>query len=327
MSRQRGVALITVLLVVAIVTVACAGMIARQQLSIRYSANQLAARQAWHYAQGGEALAVAILERDLKAPEADPRQPVDHLLEDWARPLPAFSIEQGEIGVRIEDLGGRFNLNSLLLDGKVNRLAVERFARLLRRLQIEQPYAERLVDWLDADQDTVSELGGEDNQYLLLQPPYRTAGRELQDVSELRLLLGMSEGDYRLLLPHVAALPAGVPLNVNTAGPLVLSSLADSLDPLAARALIAGRGKDGYADVRAFLDQPALAGSGVRESGLAVGSARFQARSEVRLGDRRQVLLSTLQRDIKGKVHVLRRDLGQPGQMQPLPAASIGQDE
>ena len=61
MRRQQGVALITVLLVVAIVTVVTAGIIARQQLSIRSSANQLTARQAWHYALGGEALAVLML--------------------------------------------------------------------------------------------------------------------------------------------------------------------------------------------------------------------------------------------------------------------------
>ena len=41
MKRQHGVALITVLLVVAIVTVICAGLIARQQLSIRSSAVNL----------------------------------------------------------------------------------------------------------------------------------------------------------------------------------------------------------------------------------------------------------------------------------------------
>ena len=66
MKRQNGVALITVLLVVAVVTVVCAGLIARQQLSIRSSANQLHVTQAWHYAQGGETLAKAMLERDLR---------------------------------------------------------------------------------------------------------------------------------------------------------------------------------------------------------------------------------------------------------------------
>ncbi|MBE1188213.1 general secretion pathway protein GspK, partial [Escherichia coli] len=38
---QNGVALITVLLVVAVVTIVCAGLIIRQQLAIRSSANQL----------------------------------------------------------------------------------------------------------------------------------------------------------------------------------------------------------------------------------------------------------------------------------------------
>ena len=72
MTRQRGMALITVLLVVAVVTVVSAGIIARQQLSIRSSANQLHVRQALHYAVGGEILAKAILQRDLQG--GDPRE-------------------------------------------------------------------------------------------------------------------------------------------------------------------------------------------------------------------------------------------------------------
>ncbi|UUY07335.1 type II secretion system minor pseudopilin GspK [Pseudomonas sp. J452] len=325
MSSQRGVALVTVLLVVSLVTVVCAGLIARQQFSIRSSANQLATQQAWHYALGGEALGQAVLLRDLKAPGSDPREPIDHPLESWATPLPAFPIEQGELAVRIEDLAGRFNLNSLVQDGKVNQLAVERFSRLLLRLQIESPYAERLVDWLDQDQEPTGEYGAEDNQYLLAQPSYRTAGHEMQDASELRLLLGMSEDDYRLLLPYIVALPAKVPLNVNTASALVLSSLSDVLDTGAAQALIEARGRDGYPNVRAFLDQSAMAGTGVKEVGLAVGSMYFQVRSEVWLAERRQALLSTLQRDSRGVVRVLRRDLGQPGSLGPV--TSTKQDE
>ena len=109
MKRQRGVALITVLLVVAIVTVVCAGMIARQQLSIRGTANQVQARQAWHYALGGEALAQSILRRDLRASGNGSGQPaVDHLLEPWALPQPAYDLDegQGQVQIRIEDLAG-----------------------------------------------------------------------------------------------------------------------------------------------------------------------------------------------------------------------------
>ena len=90
MRRQQGVALITVLLVVAIVTVVTAGIIARQQLSIRSSANQLTARQAWHYALGGEALAQALPGstpqlQEVRAPVASAAGGVE-LSVHWALP-------------------------------------------------------------------------------------------------------------------------------------------------------------------------------------------------------------------------------------------------
>lgn len=318
MSRQRGVALITVLLVVAIVTVISAAMVARQQLSIRATSNQLQARQAWHYALGGEALAQAILARDLKGGEPGAAA-IDHLLEPWAQPLPAFDIDQGEILVRIEDLAGRFNLNDLLRDQQPNPAAVEQFRRLLLRLQISAPYAERLLDWIDPDQQPSGELGAEDNAYLGLDTPYRSAGRRLHDLSELRLLLDMREEDFQRLAPYVVALPPNVPLNVNTASAMVLSSLSDNLSLGAAESLVELRRAVPFRNSAAFLAQPALAGTTLQGTALAVGSQFFQATSEVRLGDRRLALVSLLQREQDGSVRVLARNLGQPAR-QTLPS-------
>ena len=318
MSRQRGVALITVLLVVAIVTVVSAAMVARQQLSIRASSNQLQARQAWHYALGGEALAQAILARDLKGGEPGAAA-IDHLLEPWAQPLPAFEIDQGEILVRIEDLAGRFNLNDLLRDQQPNPAAVEQFRRLLLRLQISAPYAERLLDWIDPDQQPSGELGAEDNVYLGLDTPYRSAGRRLHDLSELRLLLDMREEDFQRLAPYVVALPPNVPLNVNTASAMVLSSLSDNLSLGAAESLVELRRAVPFRNSAAFLAQPALAGTTLQGTALAVGSQFFLATSEVRLGDRRLALVSLLQREQDGSVRVLARNLGQPAR-QTLPS-------
>ncbi|WP_028241690.1 type II secretion system minor pseudopilin GspK [Stutzerimonas azotifigens] len=343
MRRERGVALITVLLVVAIVTVVCAGLIARQQLSIRSTTNQMQARQAWQYALGGEALARAILARDAAqnpatpepaeeeppAEEAPPEgaepapeqeageggegpKSVDHLGEAWARPLPAFPIDGGEIRVRIEDLASRFNLNSLTQNQQPNEAAIAQFRRLLLGLQIEAPYAERLVDWLDANQDPSGEYGAEDTAYARLDPPYRTAGRRLYDVSELRLLLGMTEADFRRLAPHVTALPGDVPLNVNTVGARVLASIDDSLTLAAARAAVSERRPGGFRDIAAFLAQPSLAGTELQGTALAVGSQFFQVTSEVRLGDRRMALVSVLRREDDGEVKVMYRNLGLP---------------
>ena len=315
MRGQRGVALITVLLVVAIVTVICAGMIARQQLSIRGTGNQLQARQAWHYALGGEALAQTLLRRDLQLSGEGTGQPaVDHLLEPWALPQPAYDLDegQGQVQVRIEDLAGRFNLNSLVQEQQPNAAALAQFRRLLQRLQITEPYAERLVDWIDSDQQPSGEFGAEDNAYLLLEPPYRTAGRRLEDLSELRLLLGMRDEDFQRLAPYVSALPADTPLNINTASAMVLSSLADSLSPSAAESLVKARQATPFRDTASFMAQPALSGVQLQGTNIAVTSQFFQAISEVRLADRRLALVSRLRREDNGDVRVLQRNLGQP---------------
>ncbi|HLD65026.1 MAG TPA: type II secretion system minor pseudopilin GspK [Pseudomonas sp.] len=371
--RQRGVALITVLLVVAIVTVVCAGLIARQQLAIRASSNQIQARQALQYALGGEALAQGILARDLKAPGRAPGPGVDHPQEAWARPLPTFPIEQGEITVRIEDLSGRFNLNSLVqarpgvqqgeggdpqgaAGGEVNSAALRQFRRLLVNLGIEQPaYANRLVDWLDNRPERYQDSGAEDNEYLLAEPAYRAGNRRIEDISELRLLLGMTDEDYRRLLPHVSALPSDAALNVNTASAMVLASLRDNLTPGAAQALVQGRPAEGYRTLDEFtqiLDNLAPPGAGASEnepvdpnaSGefdpgnpqgegasrgqarLALNSQYFQVIAEVRVADRRQVMVSTLQREAAnasggaGNVRVLQRNFGLSVQLTPAAA-------
>ncbi|WP_313102585.1 type II secretion system minor pseudopilin GspK [Stutzerimonas nitrititolerans] len=317
MKAQRGVALITVLLVVAVVTVVCASMIARQQLSIRATSNQLQARQAWHYALGGEALAQSILRRDLRATRESgaAQAPVDHLFEPWALPQPAFEIEQGRIQIRIEDLAGRFNLNSLVQNQQPNAAAQAQFRRLLLRLDITEPYAERLADWLDADQQPSGEQGAEDNAYLLLDPPYRTAGRSLGDLSELRLLLDMHEEDFQRLAPYVSALPADVPLNVNTASALVLSTLGDNLSLSIGQAMVQARRGGGFREIATFLAQPAMSGIDLKGTSLAVSSQYFQAVSDVRLGDRRLALVSLLQREDDGEVRVLQRNLGQPARL------------
>ncbi|WP_312254954.1 type II secretion system minor pseudopilin GspK, partial [Stutzerimonas nitrititolerans] len=262
-------------------------------------------------------LAQSILRRDLRATRESgaAQAPVDHLSEPWALPQPAFEIEQGRIQIRIEDLAGRFNLNSLVQNQQPNAAAQAQFRRLLLRLDITEPYAERLVDWLDADQQPSGEQGAEDNAYLLLDPPYRTAGRSLGDLSELRLLLDMREEDFQRLTPYVSTLPADVPLNVNTASVLVLSTLGDNLSLSVGQAMVQARRGGGFREIATFLAQPAMSGIDLKGTSLAVSSQYFQAVSDVRLGDRRLALVSLLQREDDGEVRVLQRNLGQPARL------------
>lgn len=249
MSGQSGVALITVLLVVAVVTIVCAGPIIRQQLAIRSSANQLHVRQAWHYALGGERLAEVVLRRDLRQGGENTREPVDQFLgEAWARPMTPFKLDDGgELRVRIEDPAG-FNLNGLVRKRKVKPDSVKQFRRLLATLgmkeEIVQGLPDRLAYLARRRPESAGEQGAEDNQYLLEAPAYR-ATTAVSRTSELRLLK-LSEADYRrLLLLKVSALPEDAPLNVNTASVPVLAAMFE-IDPGQAENIVAARGREGF---------------------------------------------------------------------------------
>lgn len=291
MKSARGVALITVLLVVALAATICAALVARQQLTIRTTANQLHARQAWHYARGGEQLAVGMLRADMRQ-----GGDVDHLGEAWAMRQPAYPVQGGEVGVAIDDLSGRLNLNSLVVDGQLDAESFARLQRLLALLRVDPQLAWQLVAWMAPALVAEGVRNQAERAYLARLPPHRSADRALHDVSELRLLAGMDEASYQRVLPHVVALPVGADLNLNTAGPWVLASLADGMTLADGQRLVAARGEAGFASVDAFLAQPALQRLRVGRGNLSVRSHWFSASSEALIGQRRLRLVSTLQR-------------------------------
>lgn len=230
-GRQRGVALITVLLVFALATVIAAEMLRRSQLGLRSVANLLATRQAYYYALGGESFARQVLAKDV----VDGNGEVDTLDETWARmdEQAAFEIDNGKMTVSISDLQGRFNLNSVIdAEGRRDDTGYLLFQQLLAGLQLNARYASEWLDWVDAGQETTAN-GAEDAEY----GGARTADRAEVDVSALRQLRSMKPEDYARLAPHVATLPktlpsqqgppepVATPLNVNTADAAVLRAI------------------------------------------------------------------------------------------------------
>lgn len=261
-GRQRGVALVTALLVVSLATVAAVAMATRLQVDMRRTGNLLNGEQAYAYAIAAESWAYVILRRDQA--ESD----YDSLSEDWATALPPIAVEGGFVNGHIEDLQGRFNINNLLKDGgeptaaeaAVNAGELAYFKRLLELLELEPALAPALLDWLDADINTRFPDGAEDEAYLLADPPYRAANRPMVSISELRLVKGFTPAVIAVLGPHVTALPEETIININTATPMVLQALHKELDGSGVEQLIADRGEDGYEKVDTFLEHDALAG-------------------------------------------------------------------
>jgi general secretion pathway protein K len=223
-SRQRGVALILAVLIVALATMLAASVSFKGYLDQRRSANAFAMDQGFEVALGGEAWAADSLRRD-KQQSAK----TDDFTEEWATPIPPIPIEGGEFEGQLEDMQGRFNLNSLVaLEGgqlKEDKVAVERFERLLRLLDLEPKWATMIADWIDSDIQPGFPDGAEDPTYTGLTPPYRTANMPVTRASELLAIAGFGLERYRKLEPFVTALPIGTPINVCTASPEVLDSI------------------------------------------------------------------------------------------------------
>jgi len=302
--RQRGVALISVLLIVVIATVLSVSMIRNQNLTIHKARNVSDQSQAKQYAIGGEELARQILWQD-----TDNSPDVDHLQEDWAAEDLIFDFEHGEVAVRIEDLQGRFNINSLMMPGNAGQQAKVRFSQLLLHVGLDTMYIDRAIDWMDKD-IAARPLGAEDYAYLGLDRPYRTGGQMLVDTTELRLLLDMDAESFDLLLPFVSAIPdASASLNVNTAPPEVLQIVSDRLtSDMSQDILIERDTQEGYKMVTEFLQSTYVAGMDIAAEGLGVQSSFFEIRIRARYLERNAYLTSIVQRGADGSMRVIYRN-------------------
>src|SRR5688500_18856079 len=154
--QQRGVALITAVLVVAIGTMIAVNLMWEGTLDLRRAESALAADQGLLYVQGAEAWAADILRQDLvDSPDSD------HFGEQWAYELPPLPVDGGTITGKLEDLQGRFNLNKLIgADGMEDQLARRQFERLLNSLELDPGLAGAVVDWLDPDTELRFPTGG-----------------------------------------------------------------------------------------------------------------------------------------------------------------------
>lgn len=219
---------------------------------------------------------------------------VDHAGEPWALQLPPMPFENGELAGRIEDQQGLFNLNNLVVGGKVDVTQYLHFQRLLSILGLPAELADALVDWIDADDLPQPANGAEDAYYQTLRSPRLTANRPLIDLDELALVRGFDASVRARMRPFVTALPGNTALNVNTAPAEVLAAVVDGLDLDTARFLVARRDGIFYRNNADFLSQLGM-GATVPEKDIRVGSDYFLVTLRVTYGKaqaRGQLLLA-----------------------------------
>jgi general secretion pathway protein K len=251
-TRQRGVAIVLAMGVMALAALAAGAMLASQSTWSREVELNGDHVQAQSLVRAGVDWARAVLSDDRRNGN------VDYLGEPWALQLPPMPVDNGELAGHIADAQGRFNLNDLAAGGKTDVIELEHFRRLLAILGLPSGLADALADWIDAN-------------------------RPLTDLSELALVRGFDDGVRARLAPFVSALPRFTPVNVNTAPPEVLAAIADGLDLDSARALVAKRDR---AFFRTVADFTSALPSGVTAPArdISVATSFFLADVRVTLG-------------------------------------------
>ncbi len=239
-GRQRGVALIAAVLVVALAVVLVAALLDTGEATRARSRNSLRAEQTWQLMRGLEAWAGIMLMRDLQETGA-----FDDASESWSGPMPPLEIPGGRVFGRLIERSGCFNLNALALQPEVGSVPYQRFERLLAVLKLDPAIAAQVLDWIDEDGDP-QPGGAEDALYQTRRPPQRAANAPFAHVSELRLLPAVDAKAYARLAPYVCALPKEARINWNFAPPALWMSLHDRITETIARRLA----RDGRAQYR-----------------------------------------------------------------------------
>ena len=324
-NRQKGVALITVMLIVALIAILATQMTARLQLQMQRTTNIGSNQQAYWYAMGAEAFAKRVLIQSL---EDDAE--VTHLGQMWAQGENTFPVAFGQITGEITDLQSCFNLNALRTDdgssvkGATKPIARKAFEELLIALSIEsvgsfeaESMADALSDWLDTDESITGSGGAEDSDYAAKEFPYLAANHYLASIGELRVIEHFSVEVINKLKDYVCVLPGSNlnKVNINTIAqdkPEILVAMLGISQNDASQALSA-REEEGFKSVDDFFALPELSKAQIsadQKQQFAVKSEYFKLKATASFNNSYFALNTIMQVDNKNNISVISRIIG-----------------
>jgi len=313
-SGQRGIALLTALILVAIATVLATAIGFASIMAARRASTVFGADQSLLVAEGAEAIEANLLKQNGPASQSDS---IDQL---WAHSWDGIPVFPGVVleHMQLEDEQGKFNLNDLAADGTDDQEAINIFQRLLTNLGLEPKWAGLIADWIDADTVPYQPDGAEDSEYLSQTPQYRPPNQPLTSISELLALPGFGRQRFDRLAPYITALPPGVdskPINLCTAPGPVLDALsgesAYSNDPTSLRN---NRLQNGCVPTTTVFNSSLTRLSADEKSKvtafIGMKSHYFRLHTIITIGTARFTLYSLLQRDDTGQIRPILRTFG-----------------
>lgn len=320
---ERGAALITVLMIVAAMSVVAVGLTQTVSSATQRARALDSQAQLRNYEIAAEQAARVRLGEMLRGIEGQLTADMPGLNE-----VQAIPIDGGLIQVRARDATNCFDVNSLVVgnnrgDLEVVPELVDEFIVILDGAGFDTSdvtaLSSALIDWMDSD-STPGLGGAEDGFYASEIPTYRTSGRPLANLTELRTIRGFTPQVVETLGTSICARPvrpdtASGTLNINTmtvenaaALSLAFSGVLEIED---ARHLIRSRPLGGWPDVEAFLNEPAIItiSPEVRKvDRLSVVTTHVEVYAEVAYRDQMMSLLYLFETVPGQPVRTLRRE-------------------
>ena len=312
MKKQQGIALLTILMMVALATIVAASIAKQQANTSENTAYVMRQNQSMLYAKSAEAFFSELLVND-----AENAGQVDHLQESWAQPMPAFPVEDGYVSGVLKDESGKFNLNSLVNEeGEVNEKAKLWFEKILQRAGLPAELSQAVIDWQDEDDENAGPMGAELTYYRGLQNAALPPNAKFHSVEELKSVRGFEGGRYKLIEPYLSSLPSHeTTVNINTAPAFVLASMDNGLDVNAVEQALQQKVAkfehfENVADVWTIepFSQVSQESRELVNEQLGVQSNYFKAQIEVMLNERKRQFSSDLVRKDKD-VYVTYRSM------------------
>ncbi len=326
-DKNSGVALITVMLLVALAAIIATQMLARLQLQIQRTTNIAFNQQAYWYAMGAEAFAKRVLITSFKD-----ESNFTHLQQIWAQGETSYPVENGQISGEIIDLHSCLNLNALQSneDGNGSRptknQAREAFERLVLSLDIEgigsssfevEMLADALTDWLDSDGNLTNIGGAEDNDYAGKAHPYLAANSLMVSVNELRVIEHFTPEIIEALRPYVCILPGDSrhEININTLKsdqPQLLQALLN-INRVDAETLLTDRKEEGFENIEDFFNLPSVSKLNLKDElkqQFVVDSEYFTLKASAKFNESYFAMNSIMTITNNEQVNVVSRTIG-----------------
>ena len=301
-ASQAGTALITAILITAIMAALSIAIISQQHLFIE---NQIAAntnQRAYNYMQGTEDTAASMVRQygteQAKNPEgkefAANRLATHRLVK---LKIPVFY--GATMRAVLSDQQALYNINNLKLSSGTE---IKNFSHFLTQADPNLSPDEALnltkdiLDWMT--------LGKNDSYYASLKPPYSSAHHTMASIKELLLVHGMTPDIYRRIAPYITALPlpstnttktkTKTKININTAPAMVLTATSASLDLAQARTIIACRKSKGFLTSKNLTKPCDSSPFTLDSSSVTYYSHYFLLRATINLGDQQHQLSSLI---------------------------------